>query len=329
MAGDSSETDRDALLAMLQAHGQNFWSSSGPPVQASPLGPKGKRRKLELGAESRPTESSQGVYESDTGDDDDEWCGFGSSTDAPFNESDSADDSSNGVEEDKDDEFRSDQPPTKQPEVVVFSAMSNPVHPRISKLQAKSFMSSKVSKLREDMIIEGSEKAPGDDENCVEERTNLQNDALLYKLVHTQLLSGSLNPDLGLTPAQRRKALEGRVLELAAGAKLGKGESVVRQEERQKASKRVRMGLQRKVEEKKSMTLEKAKDLGNYHHSIKHLFEASSDGQPDRRKRERGLKLGVGRFSRGILKLSKDDVAPLQRNRDAGRGGRPTQKRKR
>ena len=87
-------------------------------------------------------------------------------------------------------------------------------------------------------------------------RTNLQNDALLHKLVHTQLLSGSLNSELDMTPAQKRKALEGRVLELAGGAKLGKGESLVREGERKKASKRVRMGLERAVEGQKARTLE-------------------------------------------------------------------------
>lgn len=90
-------------------------------------------------------------------------------------------------------------------------------------------------------------------------RTNIQNDKLLHKLVHTQLLSGSLNAELSLTPAQRRKALEGRILELAAGAKLGKGESIVKQEERKKASKKVRTGLERKVEERRSKALEEVR----------------------------------------------------------------------
>ena len=87
-------------------------------------------------------------------------------------------------------------------------------------------------------------------------RNNLKNDALLHKLVHTQILSGSLKSDLRLTPAERRKALEGRVRELAGGVKLGQGESSVRREERNKASKRVRMGLERKVDERREKSLE-------------------------------------------------------------------------
>ena len=87
-------------------------------------------------------------------------------------------------------------------------------------------------------------------------RNNLKNDALLHKLVHTQILSGSLKSDLRLAPAERRKALEGRVRELAGGVKLGQGESSVRREERNKASKRVRMGLERKVDERREKSLE-------------------------------------------------------------------------
>lgn len=55
-----------------------------------------------------------------------------------------------------------------------------------------------------------------------------------------------------------------------------------------------------------------AKDLGNYHPTVKHIFEDESGKKRDRRKRERGLKLGVGRFSGGVLKLKKNEVASLQ-----------------
>lgn len=90
-------------------------------------------------------------------------------------------------------------------------------------------------------------------------RTNAQNDALLHKLVHTKLLSGSLDPDLDLTPAQRRKALAGRVLELSGAAKLGKGEKSVREAERNKAGKRVREGIVAKQTERGKKELEEVR----------------------------------------------------------------------
>jgi hypothetical protein len=65
-----------------------------------------------------------------------------------------------------------------------------------------------------------------------------------------------LNPELDLTPAQRKKALAGRVLEVSAGVKIGKGEQVVREVERNKAAKRVREGLHVKKQEREKNELE-------------------------------------------------------------------------
>ena len=74
--------------------------------------------------------------------------------------------------------------------------------------------------------------------------------------MHTRLLSGSLNSELNLTRGQRQKALQGRLLELADEAKLGKGDTIVRHEERNKASKRVRLGLEQKTKERQEKSLE-------------------------------------------------------------------------
>ena len=87
-------------------------------------------------------------------------------------------------------------------------------------------------------------------------RTNARNDALLHQLVHTKILSGSLNPELNLTLAQRRKALAGRVLELAGETKLGKGEGKVRAAEKRKAAKHIRDGMMAKQKERSKATLE-------------------------------------------------------------------------
>lgn len=87
-------------------------------------------------------------------------------------------------------------------------------------------------------------------------RSNLHNDKILRELIHTKILSGSLRDDLELSPAEKKKALAGRVLELSAAAKLGKGEASVRKEERNKAAKRVRLGLERKLKERNEKALE-------------------------------------------------------------------------
>lgn len=182
-------------------------------------------------------------------------------------------------------------------------------------------------------------------------RTNAQNDALLHRLVHIKLLSGSLNPDLDLKPAQRKKALEGRVLEAAGKAKLGKGEAIVRHAERNRAAKHVRDGLldkQRERHEKKieevrlcrscpvfrfgleltrSVNLSQAKQLGNYHPTLKPLYDAEAAElvKPKNNKREKGLRMGVGSFKDGILRLGKNEIGAIEasgRGRGRGRGGR-------
>src|ERR1700679_4311555 len=94
--------------------------------------------------------------------------------------------------------------------------------------------------------------------------TNAQNDALLHRLVHTKLLSGSLKPELGLTSAQRKKAMEGRILELSGSSKLGQGEKRVRAQERDKASKRVREGMLEKQKQRREKLVQEV--------TVSHLF---------------------------------------------------------
>lgn len=61
-----------------------------------------------------------------------------------------------------------------------------------------------------------------------------------------------------------------------------------------------------------------AKNIGNYHPTIKKLFESSSAAPA--KKRERGLKMGVGKFSGGRLKLSREEI-DIAEGRRPGRGG--------
>ncbi len=169
--------------------------------------------------------------------------------------------------------------------------------------------------------------------------TNAQNDALLHRLVHTQLLSGSLNPELGLTSAQRKKAMEGRILELAGSSKLGQGEKVVRAQERDNASKRVREGLLEKQKQRREKMIQEvtvpipfygflltrriqAKDMGNYHPAFKKFFQDPLE-KSTKRNRERGQRMGVGSYGGGVLKLSKREIESVQGRSMSGRlGGR-------
>ncbi|KAJ7179241.1 hypothetical protein C8R46DRAFT_1159887 [Mycena filopes] len=283
------------LLQILNAHGQSFLSSFSLPASSGikRKGPDSSSRPLKV-HKLQPSEP----------EDDEEWTGI------QAEQSESEEEMENGrYFEQDDDEFTSAA--TNQTVVVFSDTVSKPGPSSLSSMaQKKAFMSSKVSKLREDPGLPPPESSPANEED---ERTNAQNDALLHRLVHTKLLSGSLNSELNMTPAHRKKALAGRVLELSGQAKLGKGEKSVREGERNKAAKR-------------------AKNLGNYHPTIKKLFETEEASNAPKKNRDRGLKMGVGKFSGGMLKLSRDEISSVQdgprrgsgrgRGRGRGRGGR-------
>ena len=67
--------------------------------------------------------------------------------------------------------------------------------------------------------------------------------------------------------------------------------------------------------------------MGNYHPALKSLFEEEPSAKP-KAKRERGLKMGVGSFSSGVLRLNKSDVASVtgpSRSKGHKKGGRRKQ----
>ncbi|KAI0035668.1 component of IIS longevity pathway SMK-1-domain-containing protein [Vararia minispora EC-137] len=308
--------DHDYLLKLLEAHGRDFLGSLARPE------PSQKKRKGDLLGFASPLKRGRLNTESDNEEDvqgeKEEWRGFsaavgqGRGSMSGENFSESEEDSDGGIEDDGFTASVHDPGSSVKPgaAVVVFSETSFSQHTmlRPSKSQSRAFMSSKVSKLRADIKETASAKLGNDDDDAAEEdRTSAQNDAELRRLVHTQLLSASLNPELNLSSAHRKKALAGRVLELAGGAKLGSGEKMVRSKERDKAAKRVREGIEEKQTERRVKQLEEAKDMGNYHPTIKKLFE-ESEGRRVNKRRERGIGTSVGKFRGGVLKLSQREI---------------------
>jgi len=51
--------------------------------------------------------------------------------------------------------------------------------------------------------------------------------------------------------------------------------------------------------------------MGNYHPSSKKLFQDPSE-KSTKRNRERGLRMGVGSFGGGMLRLSKQEIEMVQ-----------------
>ncbi|KAJ7228746.1 hypothetical protein GGX14DRAFT_487396, partial [Mycena pura] len=304
-----SASDHNDLLHILNAHGQEFLKSFSRPTASS-----SSKRKC---SDASPRPAKVPKHQPAAGAEDDseeEWTGI------LVKHSESDENTGSGQYFEQGDHESTSANPRN---VVVFSEMGPKSRDSdlSSMAQKKTFMSSKVSKLRDDSGVQNSSTVDNKEEE--EERTNAQNDALLHRLIHTKLLSGSLSADLNLTSAQRKKALAGRVLELAGQAKLGKGEIRVREGERNKASRQVREGLLKKQKERQRQQLEEAKNLGNYHPTIKNLFESTGTSSGPKKHRDRGLKMGVGKFSRGSLKLSKEEINRVRDGpqRGSGRGG--------
>ncbi|KAI0280471.1 hypothetical protein BGY98DRAFT_1175470 [Russula aff. rugulosa BPL654] len=112
-----------------------------------------------------------------------------------------------------------------------------------------------------------------------------------------------------------KKALEGRILELSGSSKIGQGEKIVRAQERDKASKRVRDGMVEKQTQRKEKLVQEAKDMGNYHPAFKRFCQDPLE-KTTKRNRERGLRMGIDSFGGGVLRPNKRDIQFVQ-------GGQP------
>ncbi|TIC47781.1 hypothetical protein E3Q05_04381 [Wallemia mellicola] len=209
-----------------------------------------------------------------------------------------------------------------QPEVVVFGENTSSSAPRDkdSKRAQKAFMSSKIDKVQ---------KGPSQNTNAKQrkpiselseiDKTNLENDKELEHLLHSQLFTMPENTK-NMKAGDKMRMYEGRLLEIAGKAKLGSGAANLKKKEHKNASGLIRTGLERREKEVKQNELQRAKDLGIYDKSLKHVYEDAESGKKsvkrsfgnvnaDRdNKRQKGLGMGVGKFKNGMLTISKSEI---------------------
>ncbi|KAJ1311041.1 hypothetical protein OPQ81_009546 [Rhizoctonia solani] len=283
--------ERNKLLNMLNSHGQSFLSSFDLPTGKSMASkPSKKKRKLQ---ESHEPESVKLADKS----------GVQKPTSSPA--------PSVSI--------------SKEPDVVVFDARAGTSSQPLVRGKGKGFMSSKIHHVQS-----GSQSKPSQpddsDEESDQEASNARNDKLLHELVHSQLLSNPNAFDPKKGSGKRSRLVAGRLLELADDAKVGRGAEVLKAKENSRHAKRVRLGLMDRAKEREAKALEEAKTLGNYHPSIKKNFDALGSGGA-KRKRERGLALGIGKFRNGALTLSKNDIKSVEgalpgAGSKKGKGGR-------
>ena len=151
------------------------------------------------------------------------------------------------------------------------------------------------------------------------DRTNLQHDKELEQLLHSQLFT-SREHTSKMSAGDRMRMYEGRLLEIAGKAAIGSGASQLKKSEHKKASGAVRTGLEKHDKDMKKLELQRAKDMGIYDKSLKHLYEgAQGKSKATKRafgsvnadrdnKRSKGLGMGVGSFRNGMLNISKSEI---------------------
>ena len=154
-------------------------------------------------------------------------------------------------------------------------------------------------------------------------------------------LLSTATADAAQRPVDKRNAIQGRILELASYAIPGEGSKSAHESGSRLSAHpaKIRTGIihaQAKREEKAREEARAAGNKGLGENKKKH--ESRGDravmgaevgkkkGMDGRAKgdaaRDRGLTMGVGRFSNGALRLSEAEIARGSEPRDGGRGGR-------
>ncbi|KAG8882774.1 hypothetical protein FRB98_003488 [Tulasnella sp. 332] len=186
----------------------------------------------------------------------------------------------------------------------------------VDKQAAKALMSSKVSKIFAQPLSTGQDEPPKDTDA---EKSLEHNDKALHRLLHTQLLAGFMSTELEMTPAERRRALQGRVLELSGSARLGDGLKVLRHDYKAHQPKGQRDLLSAKEKKIDTTRRVEAAENGMYHPDFKKSLFLQKKAK--RRGIDRGIGTGIGRYKDGQLTLSRSDIESVIGS-TSGRGGR-------
>ncbi|KAG8974901.1 hypothetical protein FRB90_009677 [Tulasnella sp. 427] len=277
-----NESDSDAL-ALLNVQGQAFLQSFGSTVQEITHSVTAKKK-------SRTREGSP------TEEEDEEWGGLELETTVLPPE----------LPKRAMCKLQPEETSRDASNVVVFSEPCGASSTSISKRDAKALMSSKVHK------IHSSQAAPDgkpDANNTEEQSLNLK-DKELFRLLHTRLLAGTTDSAVHQTNGDRRRALEGRVIELSGKANVGHGLKVLHHQYKVHQPKRTRDIIKKK--EKATDTARRAEfeENGIFHKdNKKSMFLQVRKHKA--RPRLNGISEGIGKYKDGTLTLSKADIASI------------------
>ncbi|CAD6590773.1 MAG: hypothetical protein TREMPRED_005876 [Tremellales sp. Tagirdzhanova-0007] len=209
----------------------------------------------------------------------------------------------------------------------------------ISKSERRAFLkgdSAKMMGLRADLDHPSRSKnrSRGEIVENAEDHSNLKLDKTLHHMLLSTLLPAAA-ADAALRPVDKRNALSGRLLELASYSLPGEGSKSIKTSQLSKHPASVRTGLihaKSKREEKSHAEAYAASGAvrgydGKKMASDKGKKLRAEMGQELGRKkgmgkrqemRGRGLRMGVGKFEGGTLKLSERDIRKSSGARETG-----------
>ncbi|ORX66742.1 hypothetical protein DL89DRAFT_269778 [Linderina pennispora] len=184
----------------------------------------------------------------------------------------------------------------KAPEVVVFDASGLAPKPAASKLEYKSFMSSKIAKLTASASAAANPKSTKELKQEAEDRAN---DRELKALLEGKVMIEQLH-ESQLSGKDRLKYNAQKLERLGMKKKT---------KEKMPANRWFMVDENRKMRAKKS--IEDAKNRGILNHSMKRELEVLHTGRASegkQRKRERGPRLDGGRVRDGVLHVAQSQI---------------------
>ncbi|WWC98159.1 hypothetical protein V866_005050 [Kwoniella sp. B9012] len=354
--GSVHGNDKSAMLALLEAQSRAMLGLAPLPTQGeSSTASKGKERALE---ESDHDSESGSVLDDDEEEEGEEYI------------SDDGWGAEDGFVTDSEDEFGIDQEAleeqaSKVPEVIFDGGVGSKRDMGMSKAERKAFMNGNSAKMMglkpEDdgysTLRKNKRARAGSQEDDLDEQSNLKLDQTLHKMLLTTLLPTD-TLDKANRPSEKRNHLQGRLRELASFNLPGEGISSLRSAELSRHPAHIRTAIMQKAQKKEKAQREEQRAAGN----IDKRFGGLSDGggksrggrevkradigkevgkkkgmqgrTRDDSERARGLSLGVGKFSNGMLKLSRSEIQSVNGagrgdgGRRGGRGGKRGGKRR-
>ncbi|WWC72917.1 uncharacterized protein I206_106881 [Kwoniella pini CBS 10737] len=331
---EDEDEDRSTMLAALEAQSRAMLGLEPISRGESSTALKGKKRAIELSDENEIEDEDD--QEEEISDD-----GWGAEDDFITDSEDEFADPSLNVPL---------QSIHQVPEVVFDGTSGAKRDMGMTKAERKAFMNGNSAKMMglkrdDDYEVRPSKKARAGSED-LEEQSNLKLDQTLHKMIVNTLISENTLENSS-RPVDKRNYLQGRLNELASYNIPGQGQSTIKSAALSKLPAHIRTGIIHKQAKREKISKESERAAGN----IDQRFGGLSDGLnkrgskgeqraevgmdvskkkgmsgrvKDDSSRSRGLSMGVGRFSNGMLKLSKGEIDSVNNSRSAlsGRGGK-------